>query len=208
MIRILKLFYIISIVCVMAFTSRASILYFDDFNAEHGGVGALNFTDFSKGWAVTKGSVDLIGNGFYDFFPGNGLFIDLDGTTGQAGILSNSLTFESGVGYLLSFDIGGNQRGGNSDSVHLSVETLLPTQTIRMKPFDALTHLEFSFIGDGKTHALTFEGLGGDNIGLLLDNVKVESHVPVPEPVTMLLLGAGLIGLGFVGHKRLGRLSA
>jgi len=208
MIRILKLSAIISIVSVIGFTAHASILYFDDFNAEHGGVGALNFTGFSKGWAVTKGSVDLIGNGFHDFFPGNGLFIDLDGSTGQAGTLSKSLSFESGVGYLLSFDIGGNQRWGDPDSVNLSVETLLPTQTIRMNPLDALTHLEFYFTGDGKTHALTFEGLGGDNIGLLLDNVKVESHVPVPEPVTMLLLGAGLIGLGIVGHKRSGRLSA
>jgi len=90
MIRIFKIFSIISAGFILAFTSHASVLYFDDFNAEHGGAGTLNFTGFSKGWAVTKGSVDLIGNGFYDFFPGNGLFIDLDGTTGHAGTLTST----------------------------------------------------------------------------------------------------------------------
>jgi hypothetical protein len=34
------------------------------------------------------------------------------------------------------------------------------------------------------------------------DGVPIDTNTPVPEPTTMLLLGAGLIGLGFFGRKR------
>lgn len=43
-------------------------------------VGELNYVDFTD-WDVVTNHVDLIGNGLFDFLPGNGLYVDLCGST-------------------------------------------------------------------------------------------------------------------------------
>ena len=50
--------------------ASAAPLFSDNFNAQNGGVGTLNFSGFTN-WTVSNGSVDLIGNGFFDFYPGD-----------------------------------------------------------------------------------------------------------------------------------------
>jgi hypothetical protein len=53
---------------------------------------------------------------------------------------------------------------------------------------------------------LSFENAGGDNIGMLLDNVKVEQHVAaIPEPQTYALMGMGLLAVGFAARRRMPR---
>ena len=49
----------------------------------------LNYNSFSQ-FSVTNGTVDLIGNGFFDFYPSQGRYVDLDGSTGNAGLLGTN----------------------------------------------------------------------------------------------------------------------
>jgi hypothetical protein len=76
---------------VPAVTDNGTVLISDDFNSENNGSGMINYQSF-KNWIVKDGSVDLIGNGFYDMpgGGGNGLYVDLDGTTSDVGILGYS----------------------------------------------------------------------------------------------------------------------
>src|SRR5687768_473237 len=88
----------------------AQQLFFDDFNDEVWGINGLN--KVPSGWIVANGTVDIIGSGpsgtLFDGRPGNGYYIDLDGSTRDAGVLSSpSLSFAAGTLYELSFDLSG-----------------------------------------------------------------------------------------------------
>ena len=55
-----------SVFAFMAGSSQAAILLTDNFDGENGGVGSLNYNSFAN-WNVTGGTVDLIGNGYFEF---------------------------------------------------------------------------------------------------------------------------------------------
>lgn len=94
----------------------------DNFNGENGGVGVLNYGGFAN-WTVGSGTVDLIGNGFFDFYPGNGLYVDLYGSTSDAGVLT-SMALNLGPGtYTLQFVLAGSTRG-DTNSVNVSLGAL------------------------------------------------------------------------------------
>lgn len=180
----------------------AQQLFFDDFNDETPG---LNRTP--TGWTVMNGTVDIIGSGpngtLFDARPGNGYYIDLDGSTSNAGLLSTGLSFAAGTVYELSFDLSGS--GGHTNTMiyginfdsALAVDVLLPATLPSSQNF---TRFSLLFATPVATSGrVVFDHQGGDNNGLLLDDVRV-AVIPEPQAYALLLAGLGL--LGFSARRR------
>lgn len=157
--------------------ARPAILLVDDFNAENGGVYELNYARFSK-WEVVSGSVDLIGTPPYDYYlyRSQGLYVDLDGTTQEAGTLRTRTEFDLEPGsYRLEFKMAGTPRDGYATNVvTVSVGTLLG-ETISLASHASLSTYSATFRVNRRTSArLEFAHHGGDNYGAMLDDVRFE----------------------------------
>ncbi len=190
-------------IAFVSVAAPAAPVFFDDFNAENGGVGQLNYTGFVN-WTVSDGTVDLIGNGFHDFLPGNGLYVDMDGSTGNAGkmMTSGPISLQAGT-YALSYELAGNQRNTQQETVFVEVHVgLFSTSHSLAKdaPFTLFTQ-QFT-LASAQDIAISFEGAGGDNIGMLLDNVKIEAISVVPTPGAIVLGGLGTSLVGWLRRRR------
>lgn len=182
--------------------AHAAVVFSDDFNATNQ---QLNQTVFAK-WTVTAGSVDVIGDGgSYAFLPpGNGNYVDLNGSTGAPGTLTTNMIFAPGS-YQVSFDLAGSQ-GGSGNVDHTSKTTQISfaiggvAQSLTLNPSSPLTHYTFNFTTTS-AGALSFTDLAGgnNNVGNLLDNVSVSA---VPEASTWAMMILGFLGLGFLGYRK------
>jgi hypothetical protein len=179
------------------------ILLQDDFNSENGGVGALNYVGFAN-WMVTRGSVDLIGNGFFDFYPGNGLYVDLDGSTFSAGRLESRTLFTLAPGdYELRFDLGNNSSFGELNTMTVSLGSVYSEVFSRQGVVPLDTIVRNITVTAPTTGRLVFDQDGGDNAGLIIDNVVLTSlQGAVPEPSAWVLSGLGVLGLLAYGWRR------
>lgn len=164
----------------------STVLLQDNFDSETLGLSSPSLTN----WTISDGTVDVIGNpNFFDLRPGNGRYLDLDGSSRNAGKITSKTTFSFNPGdfITLQFDLAGSQRS-DSNSVTVSLGSLF-SETFTLSssvPFGTITR---TFNPTSATNAqLMFDHAGGDNLGLLLDNVNL-SVQPVPEPLT--ILGAG-----------------
>lgn len=193
-----------------------TVIFSDDFNSENGGNQALNYNSFAN-WNVTDGTVDLLGAGVFAgaciAAGGAPVCVDLDGSTNDAGIMTTktSFSFLAGQTYDLTFDLAGSPSSDNN-TVLIEVEivplSLTSITVLGGEPFSTRTITVMPLVD--ATGPISFENLGGDNIGALLDNVvlSLRTEEVVPEPAAAVLAATGLFGVFAFRGRRLGRRAA
>jgi len=168
-------------------------IFSDDFNSEGTG---LNYNSFAN-WDVSDGTVDVIGTGtsWAWFAATHDLYVDMDGSSGDAGKMTTKTSFSLAPGtYTLSFDLAGNQRGYPDDTVIVQVDMGgLFSNSYSLSSSDTFRTITETFtVGSATSAALSFEGVGSDNVGMLLDNVHL---TPVPGAVLLGMLGLSVVGV-------------
>jgi hypothetical protein len=185
--------------------AHATVILQDNFDSEAGPTGnsSLNYNSFTN-WTVTKGTVDMVDNtnGWgITCAGGSGKCVDLDGSTWNAGTLTSNLLSLAAGSYTFSFDISGNQRGYSADSMTMTLGGFL-NQTFTLTSSDPWTTVTYNFtVSNTSSNYIVFNHAGGDNVGIMLDNVSLIQTSKVPEPSAMVLFGLGLLGLAFVRRK-------
>lgn len=196
---------------IAAFTAAASIaltgpaaaatVFSDNFNSETQGTnGSLS------NWNVSNGTIDVIGTGFFNFYPGNGNYLDLDGSNNNAGRIETKLplAFTIGQTYTLSFNYGRN--GGSFESMTFGVTGGNLSELFTLPQGGTVPFSSFSidFVATSASGNLFFDHAGGDQQGIVLDNVLLTSvdTAVVPVPAALPLMLTGLIGLGAIARRR------
>lgn len=155
----------------------AAVLLEEDFEGENDNRYALNFTDFAR-WEVVRGSVDLVGKPpFDDFLPREqGMYVDLDGTTKQAGTLRSRERFALRPGeYRLSISLSGSPRPNQPPNTVIVTVGDAYRETFTLSSYAPLQRYTRTFRVRSATHAhLALEHLGGDDYGIFVDDIRLE----------------------------------
>lgn len=176
----------------------AAVVFSDSFNSY---AYMLNWAPPAATWMVASGSVDIIGQTTtqtaFNFFPGNGGYVDLDGTTQMPGALETTPSFAAGT-YTLTFDLGGNARGDVAKTTTITLGDWSTTLTLpSSSPYTLYT---YTVTTTGGQLEFADNAVGNKNIGNILDNVTLATTVP--EVSTWAMMALGFAGLGLVASNR------
>ena len=130
-----------------------------------------------------------------------------DGSSGNAGKITTNTAFNLLPGtYTLNFQLGGSTRG-DSNSVTVALGSIY--NEVFTLAFNAgLQNISrtITLAAAAGSGALSFENAGGDNLGLILDDVSLDFsrvQTDVPEPSSLALLALG--GIAGVARRRRAR---
>lgn len=176
----------------------------------------LGLNSVPHGFSVIDGTVDLIGRDgnqtLYDLLPGNGIYVDLDGSTNRAGTLSITFALPVDIGFVLGWELAGSQRG-TTEKVNVSLflgDQM--THPVYGETFELRSDQTFMQMGGVSVPAreagdtkftLAFHNEGGDNIGALLGSLtSTLIFPPIPEPSTYALMLIAGVCIGTVARRR------
>ena len=150
-----------------------TVLIVDDVDSENNGQSQPNYTNFAF-WNVVDGCVDLHGPGGVNPRPGNGLYIDMDGTCNDAGTLVSKQTFQlHPANWRLELVVAGNSQVSGRDTMLISVgpgnEWMLALDdTVSF----ALVNYNFT-LADSLAAKIRLEHFGNDEQGILIDALRL-----------------------------------
>lgn len=122
--------------------------------------GSLNYLT----WTNWTGQADLLGNGFIDLLPGNGLYVDLSSATApfNATLTSrDSFAVTAGKNYRLTMNLAGNQRVDLPSNVTVKIQSasvVYVNQTLSITDYTA----------DFSQHAFTFTPQVDDDVTIII----------------------------------------
>ncbi len=142
--------------------------------------------------------------------PDGGAFVSLSGDKGAEGGISQTLSnLTVGTNYEVTFYWGGAQQqnrfGPTTEQLAVSfgnATQYTPVLNNDSESFTGWNSASFVFAASSGTQVLSFSSIGapsGTSKFATLDGVAVQD---VPEPSSLAVFGMGLLGFGFVWHRR------